>query len=84
MYDYITLTDSSEISRIIFAYSEPQEGIRKREYLAEKNYGKFTLTNTFTTGDTKTEPISEQGFFFAFGEAVARISGNVPGNKSER
>ena len=83
MYDHITITDSAKISRIIFAYSDidPQDGIRMSEYLAEKEYGKFTLTNVTTSGDTKTETISEQDFFFAFGKALGTISKNIPGNR---
>lgn len=78
MYDFVTVTDSKEQSRVILAYSEPQNGVRRCEYLAEKTFGKFSRTEYFINGESKTDVIDRADFFWAFGAAVGQISCGIP------
>lgn len=78
MYDFVTVSDSKGQSKVILAYSEPQNGVRRCEYLAEKTFGKFTRTEHYITGESRTDIITRSEFFWAFGAAVGQISCGVP------
>lgn len=78
MYDFVTASDSAEQSRVTLAYSEPQNGVRRCEYLAEKTFGKFSKTEYLVTGESRTATITRPEFFWALGTAVGEISCGVP------
>ncbi len=74
MYDYITITDSEEKTEITVAYSEPKGGIRRKNVLYEKKYGKYTVTKVTTSGTERTDIISEAEFFWEYGAAFGAIA----------
>ena len=74
MYDYITITDSAEKTEITIAYSEPKGGIRRKNVLYEKKYGKYTVTKVTTSGTERTDIISEAEFFWEYGAAFGAIA----------
>ena len=50
MYDFITVTDSKEMTEIIFAYAEPKENIRKETFVYEKAYKAYRKIQITTSG----------------------------------
>lgn len=78
MYDFITVTDSKEMTEIIFAYAEPKENIRKETFVFEKAYKAYRKIQITTSGTEKSEYISDSEFFWAYGAAVGQISCGVP------
>lgn len=77
MYDYVKAIASKEEISITFAHSSSENGVRKTEYIYEKPFNRFVKTTELTTGEVKTELITQHDFFYAYGAAVGELSNNV-------
>ena len=77
MYDFITVTDSKEMTEIIFAYAEPKENIRKETFIFEKAYKAYRKIQITTSGTEKSENISAAEFNWNYGTAVGQMAKNI-------